>query len=100
MRKWQAYLLPGALLALFILASCGRQYPPLTEADTVTPRLEAPLRWVAGQPGSLEVRLQAILADGAVRPLGFGTDDPVATVTFFRGAETLATETVTLSHRC
>src|SRR5262245_43472957 len=98
MRKWLKVLLPAALLAVLASSACQ---PPLTEADTVTPRLDGRPQWVAGQPGALEVRLQARLADGSRRVLNFGAADPVAAVTFYRGDEPLGPPlTVTLSHRC
>src|SRR3954466_2836342 len=101
MRKWLGYIAIAAVLALLAVAAWLQLPPPLTEADTVAPRLDSRPRWVAGKPGQLEVRLHARLADGGVRDLGFGAEDPVATVTFYRGEEALSPPlTVPLSHRC
>jgi hypothetical protein len=100
-RNWSKYVIPAALLGLFIWVVLAGRPKPLTAADTVTPRLTARPNWVAGRPGHLEVRLEAKQADGATRVLDFVATDPEATVTFYQGDAPLGTPTtVTLSHRC
>lgn len=73
--------------------------------DTITAQLEEAVEWTAGQAGQLGVRLVARSKDRpAPRPLGFAAVsdnvNPVAVVTFFKGAQAASPLTVTLDHRC
>ncbi len=92
------------LVALAFLSACNTIAPP-RPGETVQPRLSGDLRWTAGRPGQLGVRLLAQGQDGpAPRTLGFAglaeDANPVATVTFFEGERALTPVTVRLSHRC
>jgi hypothetical protein len=95
-----------ALLALAGLSACNMQTSaPPRRGETVLPRLSGDVRWAAGQPGQLSVRLVARSPDGSgPRSLAFDgipeDANPVATVTFFEGERALAPVTMTIDHRC
>jgi hypothetical protein len=89
------------LAGLLVATGCGG----IRDGDTITPVLEGPATWTAGQPNELKVRLRASSSDGGrVRDLGFGgiPDDanPKATITFYEGDTAQAPLTVMLDHRC
>ena len=103
MRPLLRWLGAAACLAVLGLTGCGSGQP--RPGDTVSPKLDQPLRWMAGRNAQISIRLQAQGKDeGQPRPLNFisgVSEDPVARVTFFAGSEKLGDErTVTLSHRC
>jgi hypothetical protein len=74
------------------------------DGDTITPALQGRPHWVAGQPGSLQVRLRAASADGGVRDLDFSGiaagANPSAAVTFYEGDRARPPVHVILDHRC
>jgi hypothetical protein len=89
------------LAGTLALAGCGGGGPKAGE--TVTPVLDGPSSWTAGEEEELAVRLRADGPEGK-RNLGFGgipsSSNPRATVTFFDGETALAPVEVSLSHRC
>src|SRR5262249_49401009 len=107
MRRTILRLGAAGLLPLTGLTGCGvRTMRTPQPGGPITPRLNEEVRWTAGQPGQLAVRLVARGKDGSnTRDLGFsglpGDVNPVATVTFFKGDEAQSPPvSVTLDHRC
>ncbi len=104
MRRTAALYLAG----LFVLASfsgCAFNDGKVHPGDTVTPQLEGPIEWSAGQTGNLGIRLYAKGKEEAgSRLLGFGSfpedTNPTASITFYDGDQVLDSAQVTLSHRC
>jgi hypothetical protein len=89
------------LASLLVVIGCGG----VQEGDTITPVLEGPATWQAGQPNALKVRLRSSSSDGArARDLGFGgipaDANPKATITFYEGDTAQTPVTVMLDHRC
>jgi hypothetical protein len=89
------------LASLVVGTGCGG----IREGDTITPVLDGPTTWKAGQPNALKVRLRSSSSDGGrVRDLGFGgiaaNANPKATITFYEGDTAQTPVTVILDHRC
>lgn len=105
MRQWVQAVGVAAFLILFGFSSCGDQNGRPRAGDTVTPQLEWPVLWTAGQPGDLGIRLYTqAKGDQRRRLLNFGSIplhvNPVANLTFYRGDEPLSSPEIPLSHRC
>jgi hypothetical protein len=89
------------LATLVVATGCGG----IREGETITPVLEGPAIWTAGQTNPLKVRLRASSSEGGhVRDLGFGDipgdANPKATITFYEGDTAQTPLTVMLDHRC
>jgi len=101
MRRIIRALGAAGMLALVGLFGCGKAGKPQA-GDTVSPKLDKPIRWAAGQNGQINVRLQAQGKDeSSPRALDFfHSANPVANVTFYDGDTLVGTEKVELGHRC
>jgi hypothetical protein len=106
MRIWAFPLTTAGLLALLGLSGCAKPADPPQAGETVKPQLSEALKWKAGKPAKIGVRLQAQSADSsAPRLLDFNgipnNVNPVADITFFDAAgKELSPAHVELSHRC
>jgi hypothetical protein len=105
MHRWVIVLLAIALVvAVGVSTYRQQQRNQPRPGDTVTPVLASGSHWLAGQPATLAVRLQARAGEEEPRLLNFiagVSANPTATVTFFSGEQPYGpSREVPLSHRC